>query len=1071
MQKEIIKGFRLSPQQKHLWLLQQAAPSLLYRTQCAVLIKGNLNPKILKIALQNVVNRHEILRTTFHRLPAMTIPLQVINDRIILSIHNLDLSGLDTQEQEVRIEALFQEVGQLPFDFEQGPLLHISLVILSPSNHVLLVSSPALCADTAALKNLVREISRVYAGCLHNEKLSDEPIQYICVSEWHNELLEAEEAEIGREYWRTKNISNFLTLKLPFENQTSGKPGFDPQIFTVTINPDLVAKIEALVSEYDTSAPAFLLVCWQILLWRLTGQSDIMVGTACDGRADEELKGALGLFTKYLPIHCHLEENLQFSEVLEQVDEAIREAYEWQECFAWEQILGGADNVTGSSFFPFCFDFEEQLSGDFSTDVSFSIYKQYACVDRFKVKLSCVRRHDSLIAEFHYDFELFLVEDIKRLTCQFHTLLESVINKPKAAIIELEILSNVERQQLLVEFNNTKSDYPKNKCLHQLFEEQVEHTPGNIAVVFEDQQLTYTELNARANQLAHHLQKLGVRPEVLVAICVERSLEMVIGLLGVLKAGGAYLPVDPTYPKERLAFMLEDAQTLVLLTQQRLLGNLPEHGAHVVCLDTGCEIMDRESEENPVSGVATDNLAYVIYTSGSTGRPKGVMISHRAICNHMFWLQMSFALTEADKVLQKTPFSFDASIWEFYAPLLVGAQLLMARPGGHQDSFYLVKVIRDQKVTTLQLVPSLLRMLLEEGGIETCKSLRRLLCGGEGLPVDLQERFFANLDAELHNLYGPTEACIDATYWTCKRGSHLQTVPIGRPIANTQVYILDRHLQPVPIGIPGELHIGGAGLARGYLNRPDLTEEKFIPNPFSDEPGARLYKTGDLARYLSDGNIQFLGRLDHQVKIRGFRIELGEIEAVLAQHPAVRATVVMAREDQPGYKHLVAYVVPNQKQVPTSSELRSFLKEKLPEYMVAAAFVLLDALPLTPNGKVDRRALPTPDGARLEVEETFVPPRTPVEEILAEIWSEVLGLERVGIYDNFFELGGHSLLATQVISRAREAFQVELSLRSLLEKPTVVSLAERIETHRWAVQDPPDSPSAATMNNREEGEI
>ncbi|MBW4456089.1 MAG: amino acid adenylation domain-containing protein [Nostoc indistinguendum CM1-VF10] len=772
----------------------------------------------------------------------------------------------------------------------------------------------------------------------------------------------------------------------------------------------------------------------------------MIVGTACDGRVDEELKGSLGLLTKSLPIHCHLEENSQFSEMLERANEAKRAAYEWQECFAWEQILRADAKVTGSSFFPFCFDFEEQPAKFSAADISFSIYKQYACVDRFNLKLSCLQREDSLSAEFHYDSNVFSTEDIKRLAAQFQTLLESAINKPTAVLSELEILSNVERQQLLVEFNNTQTDYPQDKSLQQLFLEQVERTPKNIAVVFENQQLTYAELNDRANQLAHYLQRLGVGPEVLVAICVERSLEMVIGLLGVLKAGGAYLPLDPTYPKERLALMLSDAQTSVLLTQQRLAGGLPEHRAQIVCLDSDWEIIAQESEENPVSGVIADNLAYVIYTSGSTGKPKGVMISHRAICNHMFWMQTTFPLTEADKVLQKTPFSFDASVWEFYAPLLVGAQLLMARPGGHQDSDYLVKVIADQKVTTLQLVPSLLRILLEQGGLETCKYLKRIFCGGEALPIELQKRFFTNLDADLHNLYGPTEACIDATYWTCKSGIRQQVVPIGRPISNTQVYILDRQLQPVPIGVPGELYIGGVGLAHGYLNRPDLTEEKFIPNPFSHKEGARLYKTGDLARYLSDGNIEYLGRIDHQVKIRGFRIELGEIEAVLSQHPEVRETVVIAREDQPGNKRLVAYLVPNREE-PAISELRGFLNEKLPEYMVPNAFVILDTLPLMPNGKVDRRALLAPD-IGLSRKASFVAPQTPTEKVIAGIIAEVLGLKLVGIHDNFFELGGHSLLATQVISRVREAFSVELPLRRLFESPTIAQLSEPIETAR-----------------------
>lgn len=1053
MQEVVINGFQLSPQQKHLWSLQQFDQTQPYRVQMAVLIEGNLDTTILKAALQNVVTRHGILGTTLGSLHGMKFPLQVLTDSSILPIQVHDLSSLEPQEQEAQIDALFQEERQLIFNVEEGSLLRTILVVMSQHKHMLLVSLPALCADMATFKNLVHEISRSYAAFLNGKELSDEPMQYINVSEWLNELLEGQDTEAGREYWHQQNFSTILTLKLPFEDQPSVKPGFKPQFLAIKIDQDKVAKLESLVQKYSTSCSIFLLTCWQILIWRLTGQSDMIVGTAYDGRNYEELEEVLGPLAKYLPLCCHLEENVQFSKILEQVSQSFDALSEWQEYFSWQEILIQNGNDKALSFFPVCFDFEEQPAKYFAADVSFLIDKQYFCIDRFKIKLSCVRNEDSLITEFHYDSNLFYVEDIKRLAGQFHTLLESVINNPEATIGKIEILSNIERQQLLVDFNNTSADYPQDKCIHHLFEKQVERTPNNTAVVFKEEQLTYTELNARANQLAHHLQSLGVGSEVLVGICVERSVEMVVGLLGILKAGGAYVPLDPAYPPERLAFMLVDSQVSVLLTQNRLLKDLPNNGALVICLDTDWETIAQESMEIPISGVTPNNLAYVIYTSGSTGRPKGVMISHRAICNHMFWMQTVFPLVETDKVLQKTPFSFDASVWEFYAPLLVGAQLIMALPGGHQDSAYLIKVIAEHKVTILQLVPSLLRMLLEERGIETCNSLKYVFCGGEALSVDLQKRFFANLDADLYNLYGPTEACIDAIVWRCKHGTHQPIVPIGRPIANTQVYILDSHLQPVPVGVPGELHIGGAGLARGYLDRPDLTDEKFIPNPFSNDPGLRLYKTGDLARYLPDGTIEFLGRTDHQVKLRGFRIELGEIEAVLSQHPAVQEVVVLAREDVPGDKRLVAYVVLNQEQASSTDELRHFLKQKLPDYMLPSAFEMLEAMPLTPNGKVDRQALPIPAQARAELQGAIVAPRTPVEDVVVGIWREVLGLEQIGIHNNFFDLGGHSLLATQIISRVRDIFQIELPLRCLFETPTVAGIALTITQMQAAQED------------------
>jgi amino acid adenylation domain-containing protein len=606
----------------------------------------------------------------------------------------------------------------------------------------------------------------------------------------------------------------------------------------------------------------------------------------------------------------------------------------------------------------------------------------------------------------------------------------------------------------------------KDLCIHQIFEQQVEKTPNAVAVVFEGRQFTYQELNCHANQLAHHLRTLGVRPEVLVGICMERSLEMVVGLLGILKAGGAYVPLDPAYPLERLAFVLEDIETPVILTVEGLVKKLPEHGAQVVCLDSDWEAIAQNSEENPVCETTPENLIYVIYTSGSTGKPKGVMIPHLGISNMLEWRQATFEINERDKVLQTFSFCFDPSVWQIFWPLCFGAQLIMARPGGHQDSAYLVKTIAEQQITIVGFVPSIIRVLVEEKGIENCQSLRHVTSGGEALSIELAESFLncLNLDNILLNCYGPTEASIDVTYWTCQRGTEYTFSPIGQPTTNVEIYILDEDLQPVPMGEIGELHIGGLGLARGYLNRPDLTKEKFIPNPLTDfrledssqnsksSIGAqyinpksnRLYKTGDLGRYLPDGNIEFLGRIDHQVKIRGFRIELGEIEAILSQHPGVQESLVMAREDVPGDKRLVAYVVGHLEQIPSQDELRHFLLLELPEYMVPAAFVFMDAMPLNPNGKVDRRALPIPDSSSFIRSTSFIAPSTPKEEILAAIWEQVLGVKQIGVEDNFFELGGHSLLATQVISRVRQTLSIEVALGLLFEKPTIASFARAI---------------------------
>ncbi len=631
----------------------------------------------------------------------------------------------------------------------------------------------------------------------------------------------------------------------------------------------------------------------------------------------------------------------------------------------------------------------------------------------------------------------------------------------ETAQTDLPILTEAERHQLLVEWNDTQADYPQNQCTHQLFEAQVERTPEAVAVVFEDQKLTYQELNSRANQLAHYLQALGVGPEVLVGICLERSLEMVVGLLGILKAGGAYVPLDPAYPSERLTLMLSDCQAPVLLTQKTGVAGLPETGARVVCLDADWGVISQESEENPVSGVKPENLVYVIYTSGSTGRPKGVQISHHSLGNFLNSMGLSPGLTDQDILLAVTTISFDIAALELYLPLIVGAQVVLASRSVASDGSKLLERLVNSGATAMQATPATWRLLLAAGWSGSYHL--KILCGGEALTRELANRLLEK-GTSVWNLYGPTEATIWSAAYQVE--SEDGSVSIGKPIANTQIYLLDSHLQPVPIGVPGELHIGGAGLARGYLNRPELTEEKFIPNPFDKAKGkrqkakgmgsARLYKTGDLARYLPDGNIEFLGRRDHQVKIRGFRIELSEVESALAQHPAVQQTVVMVREDVPGDKRLVAYIVPNDPSsifYPKSfiqNQLRRFLRRKLPDYMVPSAFVLLDALPLTPNGKVDRRALPAPDRFRPEPEETFVAPRNELELQLTKIWEQVLGTHPVGVRDNFFDLGGHSLLAVPLFAQIEKETDKKLPPATLFQAPTIEQLASLLRAQGWS---------------------
>lgn len=984
MSNVLVEGFRLAPQQERVWLLHQKDKSRAYRAQSAIRIDGELDTALLRRAIENVVDRHEILRTGFQCLPGMTVPLQVIGEgRVIWTTLAVD---------ESEVDGLLSDDLAPSLDFESD-VFHATLLSVSATRHFLSIGLPALCVDVAGLQNLVREIVNEYEG----RRISDETIQYADLSEWQNELLESTETESGRQYWRQHDLSSLSSLKLRYQRPVTSETEFAPR---------------ALVTSIDGAGigETRLLACWQALIWRLTGQPKITVGTACAGRAYEELKDSPGLFAKYLPVQIDFDDDTSLTDVVNHLDVSLAEAAKWHESFSWDLIDSG-----NADYFPFAFEFVETTEPIIASGLEFSIYKQNACIDRFAIKL--YRSHAGTI-EFHYDSSLFDAADVERLAGQFHRLLKG----------ENNLLSEDERRQVLIDFNQTNTPELDGHLIHRLFEAQVERTPNNTAIIFEGESLTYEELNQRANQLAHHLHSLNVGPDVAVGVMLDRSLDLLVALLGVVKAGAAYLPLDPAYPQDRLNYMLAQARSHVLISAETF---------------ANWETIATEPTTNPDCDVSPDNLAYVIYTSGSTGVPKGVMISHRSICNRLLWMLPEFGFDENDRFLQKTPFSFDASIWELFVPLFCGATEVIARPEGHQDSAYLARVIAEHGVTTLQLVPSMLRIFLDEPSLSECRSLKRVFCGGEELPLELQQRFHERLNAELHNLYGPTESSIDASHWFCRTDDPIQT--IGRPLPNVQIYLLDSHFEPVPIGVAGELHIGGVELARGYQNRPELTAERFIPDPFSAAPGTRIYKTGDLASFYPDGRIEYLGRLDNQVKIRGFRIELGEIEAVLKSHPDVREAVVVAGQKAGQVDgRLIAYVIPHA-EVETST-LRRYLKERVPEYMVPSAFVFLEKSPLLSNGKLDRRALPEPDSQRPELESAFVAPRTPVEQVLAGVWSEVLGVENVGAEDNFFELGGHSLIVTQVIARIREVFKVDLSLRALFEFPTVATLAARVET-------------------------
>ena len=1042
--KNVEDYYPLSPMQQGMLFHSRSRPSSgMYHEQVSSSLHGLLDVAAFRRAWQQVFGRHPALRTSF-AWQDLDEPVQVVHREVTLSWNQQDWRGLSREQQAERFAAYLQMDREQAFDLHHPPLTRLVLMRMADDVHKFLWSYHHALLDGWSASLVLKEVYGLYEAFCQGRHIDIEPARpFRDYMKW----LKQQDFREAKHFWRAE-LKGFTTPTPLPAGQMHGMLadyGKDYDALTTKLSAATTGLLQSFVRQHHLTLNTIVQGAWALLLSRYSGEEDVVFGATTAGRPAtlEMVESMVGVFINSVPVRVQVSASDLLLPWLKEIQRRFADLRQYEyaplvQIQGWSEVNRGLfESLVIFENFP--------TSGlahdkDQSLKIRDSLYRTRI---NYPLALMVVPEQEMSL-RIMYDCKRFDVGAISRLSDHCLKLLEGMVAGPDRRLCEFPILTEAEQRQLLVEWNDTARDYPRVESVHKLIEAQVQRSPDAVAVVFAGKELTYRELNQRSNQLAHRLIKLGVEPDVLVGICADRSMEMVVGLLGVLKAGGAYVPLDPGYPKERLAFMLQDAQVPVLLTQAHLLKGLPEHRAHVLCLDRDWEMLTGESTENPAATVNGENLSYVIYTSGSTGQPKGAMNTHKGICNRLLWMQEMYRLTEADRVLQKTPFSFDVSVWEFFWPLLAGARLVVACPEGHKDSAYLVKVITEQKVTTLHFVPSMLQVFLDEPGLENCSSLKRVICSGEALTVALQELFFAKCHAELHNLYGPTEASVDVTYWACERDSSWPTVPIGRPISNTQIYILDSHLQAVPIGVAGELHIGGIGLARGYLNRPELTDAKFLPDPFSTEPEARIYKTGDLARYLPNGNIEYLGRLDHQVKIRGFRIELGEIESVLSRHPSVKETVVLAREDTPGEKHLVAYVVPAHESTPTPNELREFLRHKLPDYMVPSAFVHLESLPLSPNGKVDRKALPPHDPIASIVKEVFLPPRTLTEKTLAKAWSEVLKVEHIGIHDHFFDLGGHSLLLAQVERKLRGSFDRELSLVDLFEHPTIATLAQHI---------------------------
>ncbi len=1368
IQKEIIRGYRLSPQQKHLWLLGQTDDPMAYSSHCAILIEGELDHSALERALVDVVRRHEILRTALRSLPEINIPVQVITDQEGRPPGCIDLGNYSAQEQEARIETILQQAINTPIDIDQAPLIRTLLIRLSSHKHILSILLSALCADSATHDILMKEIGLSYSSCARAESLDAPSIQYADLSEIYNDLIESEDTEAGRDYWRNQPLSKYLSLSLPDEKQLSPRQAFQLGARSLTLPPDLLARIDELEQSQNLPALVTLLACWEILLKRLSGNNDAATGLCVDGRNSQDIENALGLISRYLPIHCSFEHDPTFIEVMQSAAEAISEIDDKQDYFSWEQVSGLTLNAGEHPWLPFTFESSQEPSNYSADGITFSMLSRHAHIDRFKIKLSCFRKREALVATFYYDAGLFRPEDIDRLMRRWRTLIESALENPKSAISELEILDPAELHQLLVDFNETALRQYEPACIHSLFERHAKLSPHSIAAVFEDSQLSLQELDIRANKLARHLRRLGVGPEALVGICLERSLEVIVSILGILKAGGAYLPLDPALPSERLSFMIEDAGLEVLLTQESLINILPGHRARVVCLDRDQGIIEQEGGAALPSRVRPDNTVYVIYTSGSTGRPRAVMVEHRQLTNYCYAISRRLQIPAGAKFATVSTFAADLGNTVIFASLCTGGSLHIISTSRLVDYASLSEYFSRAPVDYLKIVPSHLAALVAYDDVEPLLPRHKIVLGGEAPNRELLRKLNAIAsDCDIVNHYGPTETTVGVLTHQALKGfmnDEEAKLPLGRPLGNSRIYLLDSHLKPAPLGVVGELCIAGYNVARGYLNWPELTAEKFLPDPYSHEPGARFYRTGDFARYLDDGDVEFIGRMDNQVKVRGFRVELGEIQNALSQHPGIRDAIVLSRDDESGEKKIVAYVVPEYKYAPvikgrpryslpnglsivqhnasetdasykdifdeqsyikhgielsdggciidvganiglftlfisqrcknsrilsfepiseisellrinaglyatnakvftaglsdteradrftyypkcsilsglsqyadfaadlvvlkkrmtggfqsvtpsvaatineevegfadsfnsethlcqlrrlsdvireecidrisllkidaqrsemdalngideedwekieqivaeahdapdeasagraneisallrrrgfnpiieqaewmegrdrytiyatrlnesdrqrgaanddannlerssaaeqstvlTANDLRAFLRERLPDFMLPANLIILEEFPRTANGKIDRQALLQLDQAPSEIPGEYVAPRTMVEGLVANIWASILRADRVGAHDNFLELGGHSLHATQLASRISNAFHVDIPIHSLFEMPTVAGLASYIESelrNKHHVEAPPIVPVA-----------
>ena len=1036
MQLEI-EGYRLSPVQKRVWSFLQPENPRAGQVRCWVRIEGPVQVERLQSAFQRVIDRHEILRTTFPYLPGMTIPVQVISVKSGSLIETVDLSVLGAKETEANIAAVCKSTSLEAFDYEQGPCLRATLIEVSGVSRILFIVASPLCVDRAGLQVIIHDLARAYEAHVP----ADEPMQYADVSEWQNDLLESADAEAAGQHWNAIDFSEAASIRLPLERRPVTEGAFESQLVSLNFSREETSRLYCLANEAGVTPAALVQACWFTVLWRLTHAPEITVGICLDGRVHKELAECAGPLFRYVPLALHLEGGPRFNDLASRINESMSELSKWQSYFDWRKASAAKEDHVAQGF-AFGFDFNEEWDIHSTSGLHFSITRLEDAGEPFKIRLACARSGEGLQAEFYFDSSRFVAEEIRQLARAFRSVLLDALEDPVAGIEDLQMLSLGEQRRLLDECYNHPPAEAAGNCMHELFEDQAAMAPDRLAIVFEDRRLSYRELNARANQLARYLIANGIVPDSLVAILMDRSIEAIVSILATFKAGAAFVPLDPEQPVRRLGFMIEDASAALLLTKEAVSAQLTVGSMKVIRLDQVWDQIAGLNAENLSARADEANLAYVIYTSGSTGRPKGVGVEHRQLVSYIKSIVDRLEIEPGASYATVTTLAADLGNTAIYPSLATGGCLHLLSPARARDAEAMADYFSDHAIDCLKIVPSHLSALLTSSRGHEIIPRKRLILGGEPSGWELINRIReCGGDCRIFNHYGPTETTVGVMACEVANGEESKGwIPLGRPLGNAQVYLLNERLAPVGMWEAGEILIGGACVSRGYLTSPDETAAKYLPNPFGLHPGERIYRTGDVARLLPDGQIEYIGRKDAQVKIRGYRIEAGEIEAAIRGHEAVEGAVVIPRVAEGGGKQLVAYIeVGDAPPVPVKL-LKEYLRDRLPEYMVPSAIVTMKRLPITANGKLDHHALPAPDDVRSTDRPEFVAPKTEIEQTIAGVWQEVLRRDEVGIHDNFFELGGNSLLMVEVHSKLRDLLRKDMPLIDLFKYPSVNAL-------------------------------